>query len=206
MIRSIFKGLAVSVSLFSLGACTSEHVRNPDFPESGPVWVKKTLPAPEPAPEPVVEPAMSVSEQNSLAIENLGKQGFETQENDKGVIVFLPPDIYFQGSKASIDLEAREKIAQIAFEVNQDYLLERSIEVSGHTDALGPEDNNMTLSKLRAEAAAEELVFSKVDRARLLVTWFGETKPRIEAPANGFLSREDRALNRRVEFTILNPQ
>lgn len=203
---SASKWLLASVLSISLSACTSDHVRNPDFPQSGPVWIKKAPPVVAPAPEPVPEPVMSVSEQNSLAIENLGKQGFETEESEKGVIVFLPPNIYFQGSKSNISLDAREKIAQIASEVNQEYLLERSIEVSGHTDSIGAADGNMSLSKLRAEAAAEELVFSKVNRDRLKVLWFGETQPRIADPVNGILNREDRALNRRVEFTILNPQ
>jgi len=192
-----------------LSACTSDHVYNPDFHKSGSVWVKKQTPEPvsEPAPIPEPEPAMSVSEQNSLAIENLSNQGFETQETEQGVVVFLPPDIYFQGAKSNIDLEAREKIAQIASEVNKEYLVERFIDISGHTDSNGPEQLNLSLSKLRAEAAAEELVFSKVKKTRLKVQWFGETKPRKEEKnANGTIIRANQALNRRVEFTILNPE
>lgn len=205
----VTKLLAIVVLSNLLSACTSEYVFNKDFPKNGPVWIKATpqapLPEPEPIPEP--EPVMSVGEQNSLAMENLGNLGFEAEETDKGVLVFLPPNIYFQGSKSSINLDAREKISQIASELNQDYLVERSVEVSGHTDSVGPEQVNLALSKLRAEAAAEELLFSKVNKARITTTWFGETKPREnERNTDGTLSKTNQSLNRRVEFTILNPQ
>lgn len=150
---------------------------------------------------------MSVSEQNSLAIKNLGNKGFPTEETESGVVVFLPPDIHFQGSKSTINLQAREKISQIASEVNKEYLEKRIIAISGHTDSIGPAQNNLALSKLRAEAAAEELVFSKVKKTRLKTLWFGETKPRKpETNADGTPNKANRTVNRRVEFTILNPQ
>jgi len=85
-------------------------------------------------------------------------------------------------------------------------LLDREIEVSGHTDSVGSNEANMATSKLRSEAATGELVFSKVPLTRIKTTWYGEERPRVdELDSDGQPIPENRALNRRVEFTILNP-
>ncbi len=188
-----------------LSAC-SNYVANPDFPKQGPMFVLKTEPTPEPILEPIPEPVMSVSEQNSQAIDALNALGFDTQESVQGVVVYLPPSIYFDSNGSDINLDARTKIAEVSSEINKDYLISREIEVSGHTDTVGDEKLNMATSKLRAEAAAAELVFSNVALTRIKMTWFGETRPRVEEyTADGKPILENRALNRRVEFTILNP-
>ncbi len=164
------------------------------------MFVKKT------DPEPVVAPVMSISAQNKQAVEALNAMGFETEESEQGVVVYLPPNIYFSSSSSDINLDARAKIAEIASEVNKEYLSEREIEVSGHTDSVGSNEANFATSKLRAEAATGELVFSKVALTRIKTTWFGEEQPRVEeVGADASVIEENRALNRRVEFTILNP-
>ncbi len=162
---------------------------------------------PEPEPEPVPEPKMSVEAQNTLAIKNFGDKGLEAKQVEKGVAVYLPPEIYFNGSDAKIDLEARSKISQIAEELNKEYLLERRVEVIGHTDATGVPENNLGLSKLRAESAGGEMIFSKVEGSRIDLIWLGDTAPRYpEINPDGSVNYKNRARNRRVEFIILNPE
>lgn len=187
-------------------ACANKYTYNDNFLNEGPVFVKVAEPVPEPIPEPTPEPEMSVAAQNSAAISAFEEIGFEAEETDKGVVVYLPPTIYFEGSKSDIGLDARSKIAEIAKEVNKEYLQEREIEVSGHTDTSGPEDINLALSKKRAEAAASELVFSKVRVTRMFTRWYGESAPRApELNEDGSVNTENQKLNRRVEFVILNP-
>lgn len=201
------------IILFLLLSGCSNYQYNENFPKAGPMFVleqeppaPEPIPEPEPEPEPLPEPELTITEQNTQAVEVLSSMGFDTEESEKGVVVYLPPNIYFTKDKADINLDARAKIAEISSEVNKDYLLEREIEVSGHTDTLGDASFNMGVSKLRAEAAAAELVFSKVALTRIKTTWHGETKPRVsEYSSDGKLIPEKRALNRRVEFTILNP-
>jgi len=193
--------------LVGVSACSSDLVVNKDYKTSGPIWVKKQEPAPPPPPEPEPEPVMSLAQQNSQAVSAFEDQGFEAEITEQGVVVYLPPTIYFEGSKSDINLEARAKIAEIAAEVNKDYLVGREIEVSGHTDSVGDAEINLALSKKRAEAAASELTFSKVAVTRLVTRWFGETRPRLnELNEDGSINRTNRDLNRRVEFVILNPQ
>ncbi len=74
----------------------------------------------------------------------------------------------------------------------------KKIRVEGHTDDVGKIEKNMKLSKERAESVAAFLIKEGVDAARLEAEGYGPTKP-ID-PAT---TKEARATNRRVEFTIL---
>jgi len=85
-------------------------------------------------------------------------------------------------------------------------LINRRIEITGHTDGSGLAETNLALSKKRAVAAAGELVFSRVDEERLITNWKGDTEPRYpEVLPDGSVDYKGRSRNRRVEFTILNP-
>ncbi len=208
-LQTVSKLVVLSAVLLFAG-CSKDHVFNKDFRTSGPLFVKKVeapapAPAPEPIPEPVPEPP-SLDELNARAIASFTNLGLEAEQTDRGVNVYLPPEIYFDGATSKINIEARSKIAQIAGEVNKDYLKNRIIEVSGHTDSTGPAEVNMKLSKDRAVTASGELVFSKVAKTRITTVWKGETQLRYpELREDGSVNRESKARNRRVEFTILNP-
>lgn len=72
------------------------------------------------------------------------------------------------------------------------------IEIGGHTDAVGSDANNLTLSNNRANAVMQYLVTKGISKDRLSSKGFGETK---------FIATNDteegKQLNRRVEFVIL---
>ena len=72
------------------------------------------------------------------------------------------------------------------------------IRVSGHTDSVGKESNNLKLSKIRAEAVRSFLVNNNVLIGRIEVEWYGETKPIADNQTNA-----GRQKNRRVEMKIL---
>lgn len=192
-----------------ISACNKGYVYNDE--RYGPILVKKRVPVPGPVrkPRPTVTPEpveLSLVQQNEKAVSVFTRKGFEAVENERGVVVYLPPTIYFRGSESSITLAARTKISEVAQELSLPYLSKRFVEVSGHTDTLGSEPTNMALSKERSLAATAELVFSGVSKTRLSSVWFGET--RLRAPdydKDGTLNVTNRNLNRRVEFTILNP-
>lgn len=73
-----------------------------------------------------------------------------------------------------------------------------SVEVTGHTDSVGSEEVNARISVARAQAAADYLMSQGIAASRIKVEGKGETLP---------ISSNDtaagRALNRRVEITIL---
>src|SRR5207249_4766762 len=74
----------------------------------------------------------------------------------------------------------------------------KRLRVEGHTDNRGDRTANLKLSQGRAQAVADYLVKSGIDRSRLDVEGFGDTRP--VAPN---LTTRGRELNRRVEFVIL---
>lgn len=71
------------------------------------------------------------------------------------------------------------------------------IELAGHTDSVGDDDMNMSLSQARAEAVYNYLTSNGVDASRMTAKGYGETQP-IDDNA----TEEGRAENRRTEFRI----
>ncbi len=72
------------------------------------------------------------------------------------------------------------------------------IEVAGHTDNVGPADQNRTLSQKRADAVVKYLADKGVDKTRLSAKGYGPDKPIAENK-----DAKGRQKNRRVEFNIL---
>ncbi|MBK7265273.1 MAG: OmpA family protein [Ignavibacteriales bacterium] len=73
------------------------------------------------------------------------------------------------------------------------------IEVGGHTDAVGNDASNISLSEKRAQAVMNFLIEKGVDSSRLTARGYGSSSPVAD---NG--TAEGRAMNRRVEFKVLN--
>jgi OOP family OmpA-OmpF porin len=72
------------------------------------------------------------------------------------------------------------------------------IQLSGHTDNRGRHEMNMKLSRERVDAVKAYLVSKGVESRRISGQGFGGTRPIADNDAE-----ETRALNRRVEFTIM---
>lgn len=75
------------------------------------------------------------------------------------------------------------------------------IEILAHTDSSGTEEYNNELSNRRADSIKSFLEEQGVDSSRLKATGFGESQPRASND-----TEEGRALNRRVEFKVVNSQ
>lgn len=73
------------------------------------------------------------------------------------------------------------------------------IEVAGHTDTYGTDSYNLALSKRRALAVIDYLKQQGIDEERILIKYFGESRPEAtNATAEG------RKRNRRIDFKIVN--
>jgi outer membrane protein OmpA-like peptidoglycan-associated protein len=75
------------------------------------------------------------------------------------------------------------------------------IRVEGHTDNEGTPEYNLELSRSRAQAVVDYLIGKSVPAERLTFEGYGFTKPKASNT-----SEEGRAINRRVEFTILEKE
>lgn len=113
--------------------------------------------------------------------------------------------------------EAVVRLKNIEFEFNSYLLKEESflelhqvaellrknpslrIEIAAHTDDIGSDAYNLRLSKKRGEAAAEYLIKQEnISPSQLKTVGYGKTKPLVPNDSD-----EHRAINRRVEFTII---
>lgn len=72
------------------------------------------------------------------------------------------------------------------------------VEVDGHTDSVGKPDYNQKLSERRATAVAQSLIGKGIKQERTITVGAGETRPMA-----GNDTESGRALNRRVELTLL---
>ncbi|UCB54998.1 MAG: OmpA family protein [Thiotrichales bacterium] len=72
------------------------------------------------------------------------------------------------------------------------------IEIVGHTDDKGDENDNMKLSMLRAASVRDYLISKGHDASKMVTTGKGETQP-----VAGNDTKEGRAQNRRVEILVL---
>lgn len=86
-----------------------------------------------------------------------------------------------------------------AISIVGDYLQKNptvKLKVVGHTDDVGDNASNMSLSSRRAASVINELIeFYKIDKSRLVAEGKGETQPIADNA-----SKDGRARNRRVEF------
>ena len=72
------------------------------------------------------------------------------------------------------------------------------VQVSGHTDAMGDKDDNIDLSKQRADAVVAYLVSAGLDADRLTAVGLGFSQPVADNSTD-----EGRAQNRRIEFRAI---
>jgi len=118
----------------------------------------------------------------------------QTRSDARGFIITLP-GLYFDTGKSVLKAGAKNVLNKIADQLKQNDKTRVSIE--GHTDSVGSDERNMTLSRSRGEAVRDYLVGRGVDTARITTNGMGESAPIAtnDTPAG-------RQQNRRVELII----
>jgi outer membrane protein OmpA-like peptidoglycan-associated protein len=118
----------------------------------------------------------------------------QTRESARGLIMNMS-DVLFSTGKYTLKPEAREKLAKVS-----GILLAHpglTIEVEGHTDNVGSDEYNQTLSEERAQAVRDYLVEQGVPSSAVSAKGLGET---------GAIASNDtssgRAKNRRVDLVV----
>jgi outer membrane protein OmpA-like peptidoglycan-associated protein len=105
--------------------------------------------------------------------------------------------VYFDHNDTQIKGESMSELDELVafFQANPSL----KIEISGHTDSVGPADYNQVLSESRARAVMQYLISKNIDASRLTAIGVGEARPLV--------SNDDeeggREINRRIEFKIL---
>src|SRR5258708_6204908 len=121
-------------------------------------------------------------------------QVLETRDTARGLIVSMP-DVLFDFNKYTLKSEARERLAKISGIVLA--YPDLKLDIEGHTDAIGSDDYNQTLSEKRADGVRGYLVSSGVVPDHVSAVGLGKSNPVADnSTAAG------RKLNRRVEMVV----
>jgi outer membrane protein OmpA-like peptidoglycan-associated protein len=105
-------------------------------------------------------------------------------------------NLFFDFNKWVLKKESYPELNRIVQLMNDTPTME--IVVSGHTDSLGPDEYNLTLSQRRSGAVAKYFTSKGITASRVKSVSFGE-----EYPVDTNDTAEGRKKNRRVEFKIL---
>jgi outer membrane protein OmpA-like peptidoglycan-associated protein len=111
------------------------------------------------------------------------------------IYMSLASDILFTSGSAALAPGADDKLREVAGILQQ--YPRTMIEIVGHTDSVGAETSNQTLSERRAVSVKDALVRNGVSPARIVTRGAGELRPLADNS-----TPEGRARNRRVDLTI----
>jgi len=118
----------------------------------------------------------------------------KTTDSARGLIVSMT-GLLFETGKSTLLPPVRENLARVAGILLGHPGLE--IEVEGHTDSVGSDPMNQTLSENRASAVREYLLAQGVPKDTIVSRGFGKTKPLATND-----TADGRAQNRRVEIVV----
>jgi len=113
-----------------------------------------------------------------------------TRPEDVRCGAHMPAAVTFATASSRIDLRGRALLDAIA-----PCLKQGNYEIAGHTDSIGVAEDNVRLSKARAEAVRAYMILKGVDADRLVAVGYG-----ADRPIGDNATRDGRAKNRRIEF------
>ena len=122
--------------------------------------------------------------------------GVEVVRDGDQLVLDMPSEVTFAFGRSNLSPEFRttlDKVGATLTEYEKTY-----VDVLGHTDSVGSDAYNQTLSEQRASTVADYLAGRGVQRARLATKGYGESQPKASNTTD-----EGRAQNRRVEIRLV---
>lgn len=122
---------------------------------------------------------------------------FEPEVTTSGgsTVVTLDTDVLFEFAEAELGESAQEAVVEAVADIPDG----AQVAVVGHTDSVGSDADNLTLSKERARAVAD-VIEDERDDLELDVSGKGEKDPVADNDKGGEDNPEGREKNRRVEI------
>ncbi|NAS31467.1 OmpA family protein [Flavobacteriaceae bacterium R38] len=124
--------------------------------------------------------------------------GAQVERIDNGIVITFDENsgVYFDTNKYNINTDSQTILDRLSG-VMKEYP-QTNIIVAGHTDNVGTESYNLTLSRQRANAVTNYLVKSGIPGNRFTTVYYGESQPITDNS-----TAEKRAKNRRVTLGIV---
>ncbi len=151
----------------------------------------KIAPEPKPISEPEPEIALAPESEPEHEVQKEAVEELLQTLDLSGITFLFASDEITQQGKLILDDVVKVLTEHPEFDVI----------IEGHTDSIGEDSVNLELSQLRAQSILNYLASTGVEATRLTATGFGESAPIADND-----SKEGRALNRRIEFTISQKQ
>lgn len=104
--------------------------------------------------------------------------------------------VQFETGSSKLTEDSRHQLGDLVEAMNKYPNIK--IEISGHTDNVGDDAANLTLSKDRANIVRNFIIEKGINGSRMVAAGYGETRP-LESND----SEDGRARNRRTEFSII---
>jgi outer membrane protein OmpA-like peptidoglycan-associated protein len=140
-----------------------------------------------------------MDQQEAAMRKELENSGVQVQRQGNDILLNMPNSITFAFNSSEVKSEFNSTVTDIANVLNQ--YPETSVQVIGHTDDVGSDAFNQTLSEKRADAVASKLIANGVVNSRLVGIGRGESQPVADNKTEA-----GRAANRRVEVRITPTQ
>ncbi|MBP5364482.1 MAG: OmpA family protein [Bacteroidales bacterium] len=161
-------------------------------------------PKPEPLPAPIesenkidLKPSMAdIMPTNYVYVSTSGDMSKQLQLKNVGDPIGSPITFATNSDKLLLDNTFSILDTVVIFlRENPDVT---KMQIAAHTDDTGTEEYNLDLSNRRAKTVADYIIGKGIEPERLVTIGYGETRP-----LNNNATPEQREVNRRVEFTIL---
>lgn len=125
--------------------------------------------------------------------------GAVVERVDDGIVITFDENsgVYFDTNKSAINTNSQTTLQKLSNILREHP--DTNVLVVGHTDSVGSEKYNMTLSENRANSVTNFFTLTEgLSSSRFTTNWFGETQP-----TNDNSTSEGRAKNRRVNVVII---
>ena len=120
----------------------------------------------------------------------------KARQTERGIVLTIG-DVLFATGKATLSPDANRSVEKLAGFLKK--YTNRKVLIEGHTDSVGSDEYNMTLSRQRADSVKEKLVADEVDADRITTVGYGK-----EYPVASNETTAGKQLNRRVDVIVLN--